>query len=564
MGDRSPSSPQEGEAPTSSSPSFPFFNHDATTLPNHLPPSIDDKPTARQKRKRTSPEDQAVLEAYYARDPKPDKAARLELVKKVALGEKEVQVSLEANLSSSAVLTNDLQIWFQNRRQSSRRKSRPLLPHEIAQYQLSKSGVAPDVTPSGPLPDPPQHHPQSEGRHSVSAPLEDSASRQTLPGSAEPEPNKQSEDSSSPPDIRRVAQDASENVAHPRQSSFAFSSQPTESVTSFEAPLSSTVSLGQPANPRSAPVFYDGRPEGGMLPAHAHPSRPGSPRRVRKSSSFVRLSMNSEGGAEVIAKDTSSPSPPRASMSQSIYSGITGPAVSSTSDATTSQASASMTGTTLHRASSGRSRDSRAWEFWCDKDCRSELEQKAEKEASGSAADAIQLLRSTSGRNILGAVPAKRNSAPRGHSHGSKRLRREGRMPLQRSSTSNGRLQGKELEPSSKRVPKLKDTKSVLSVHIPGNDSDKENWSPNSDSQSDEHSIVADADAENGSHGRSSKGPFTFDRRRSGAQRESIDPENDPEIAAFMRAGRESDKVSDHEELDCVQGLLSLSQGNWR
>lgn len=72
--------------------SFPFFNHDATTLPSHLPPSIDDRPVNRQKRKRTSPEDQSVLEAYYAHDPKPDKAARLDLVKKVALGEKEVQV----------------------------------------------------------------------------------------------------------------------------------------------------------------------------------------------------------------------------------------------------------------------------------------------------------------------------------------------------------------------------------------------------------------------------------------------------------------------------------------
>lgn len=87
------SSPRAEDTFTSSSPSFPFFNHNASTVPNHLPPSVDDKPLARQKRKRTSPEDQAVLEAYYARDPKPDKAARLELVKKVALGEKEVQVS---------------------------------------------------------------------------------------------------------------------------------------------------------------------------------------------------------------------------------------------------------------------------------------------------------------------------------------------------------------------------------------------------------------------------------------------------------------------------------------
>ena len=39
-----------------------------------------------------SPEDQAVLEAEYDNNPKPDKVARLEIVKRVALGEKEVQV----------------------------------------------------------------------------------------------------------------------------------------------------------------------------------------------------------------------------------------------------------------------------------------------------------------------------------------------------------------------------------------------------------------------------------------------------------------------------------------
>ena len=41
---------------------------------------------------RCSTEDQAILEEAYKRDPKPDKAARLDLVKQVALGEKEVQV----------------------------------------------------------------------------------------------------------------------------------------------------------------------------------------------------------------------------------------------------------------------------------------------------------------------------------------------------------------------------------------------------------------------------------------------------------------------------------------
>lgn len=40
-----------------------------------------------------SPEDHAILEAEYEKNSKPDKAARIEIVNRVALGEKEVQVS---------------------------------------------------------------------------------------------------------------------------------------------------------------------------------------------------------------------------------------------------------------------------------------------------------------------------------------------------------------------------------------------------------------------------------------------------------------------------------------
>lgn len=46
--------------------------------------------------KRHSTEDQAILEEAYKRDPKPDKAARHELVQQVALSEKEVQVGFHA------------------------------------------------------------------------------------------------------------------------------------------------------------------------------------------------------------------------------------------------------------------------------------------------------------------------------------------------------------------------------------------------------------------------------------------------------------------------------------
>ncbi len=44
--------------------------------------------------KTLSPEDQSILEAEYARNPKPDKAARMLIVDRVALGVKEVQVSM--------------------------------------------------------------------------------------------------------------------------------------------------------------------------------------------------------------------------------------------------------------------------------------------------------------------------------------------------------------------------------------------------------------------------------------------------------------------------------------
>lgn len=41
-----------------------------------------------------SKEDEEVLKAEYQKNPKPDKAARVEIVSKVALGEKEVQVGV--------------------------------------------------------------------------------------------------------------------------------------------------------------------------------------------------------------------------------------------------------------------------------------------------------------------------------------------------------------------------------------------------------------------------------------------------------------------------------------
>lgn len=48
-----------------------------------------------------SAKDKAILEAAYNANPKPDKAARLDIVKRVSLNEKEVQVRLSLVPSNS-------------------------------------------------------------------------------------------------------------------------------------------------------------------------------------------------------------------------------------------------------------------------------------------------------------------------------------------------------------------------------------------------------------------------------------------------------------------------------
>ena len=88
---------------------YAFLVHSRESLSQGSSPSIDNQRLVRQKRRRTryittvnkqnhhshcslSPQDHAYLEAEYDRNSKPDKVARQDIMKHVALGEKEVQV----------------------------------------------------------------------------------------------------------------------------------------------------------------------------------------------------------------------------------------------------------------------------------------------------------------------------------------------------------------------------------------------------------------------------------------------------------------------------------------
>ncbi|KAF8417839.1 hypothetical protein EV426DRAFT_352320 [Tirmania nivea] len=113
--------PSRSVAVGSSSSSYAFITHSQEGLRKNRPPIIDNAGLARRRRRRTSQHDQAILEKEYRKCDRPDKARRREITALVEMGDKEVQ------------------IWFQNKRQSARRKLKPLLPHEIIPNAMKSS-----------------------------------------------------------------------------------------------------------------------------------------------------------------------------------------------------------------------------------------------------------------------------------------------------------------------------------------------------------------------------------------------------------------------------------------
>ncbi|KAH8603064.1 hypothetical protein B0O99DRAFT_588114 [Bisporella sp. PMI_857] len=526
----------------------------------------------KQKRKRTSTRDQAVLEAEYKENPKPSKAARAIIVEKVDLNEKEVQ------------------IWFQNRRQINRRKSRPLLPHEVAAFGLGGMAAL-SSDPASSL----HHHSSQSSDDSITAPLNsepdgptssyDKDIVSTLVSQASQALSEQYyvKDNSVDETGERVDRSlecprsttpalkthSSFRLADGEETSFAlsesanksFSSTPgylanrwNASNTSFSTPLSSQI------------------PQSITPPIHA-PDPPSScPERIGvlnesiSSSSSVRLSMSLDGKAELV--DTPS-SPVQEHRRRPRSSGA---AIQQKRRSLQRSRSALPFGHSprslppfIPHLTSGRSRDARSWEFCCDPDARDELTTQAENESTGSAVAAISLLRSTSSaalksnNNKRNAPATKRD----GFDHGKK-------PKLGRAQSSLARLQGSEM-PMSK--PKGNDGL----MRSPSGDSDKENWLPGEggtqprrrplpssrpDNYSkskivlgDNHSIMSHAGNLGASKSRRRRGPHTetkvFEDQDGG----------DEEVERFMRGEVSPSKKGD---LDCIQGLLSLSQGNWQ
>ncbi|KAH7035352.1 uncharacterized protein B0I36DRAFT_318161 [Microdochium trichocladiopsis] len=505
--------PTSNERALSSSPSSISPDSSALSLqssfrlesgfPGH---GSDSEKHPKGKRKRTTSHDKTILETSYLANPKPDKAARLEIVRQVSLNEKEVQ------------------IWFQNRRQNDRRKSRPLSAEEIAALRYGGAVQILSADSSFAVSDIADQPSASsfDLRQSSTSPQQQPISAEvgTPPSSSSPRP------------AEPVCTPAPESTVKAAAQPFDLNSLPSSSQKSEPERVPETqsqsfsTSVGYLSNrwnmsnsfstPSAAAHRDDDEHRFESMPSSAE-----STHRLSTSSLFAsqtssqfRLSLSLEGKAELVS---SQPSPPRPSISPMPQDTTPLPPVRL--NRTLQRSRSSPLGVTLPpistltahlppQLSRGRSRDVHAWESCCDADSRDELTKLAESESSGSAVAAISLLRSSSssaslsslvqnssaplssspGNGVLQANSNKRNAPPSNRTHGrtgsghkkpkiSRTTSSVAMMQtsaLQHPDKENDGLTQEELEPEKKAAGK-----GSLSVILsPSADSDKENWSP--------------------------------------------------------------------------------------
>jgi len=283
--------------------------------------------------------------------------------------------------------------------------------------------------------------------------------------------------------------------------------------------------------------------------------------------------MSLDGRAELISGD---PSPPRARAVRPSSSGSVAQGRMRVQRSLSALPFGSMprktstTGPFVPNLPTGRSRDARTWEFCADAEARDELTTQAENESHGSAVAAISLLRSTS-NTTLKPNPNKRN-APSGKAE----TRTQGKKAkLARTQSSVARLQST-TKPHLKSMQDPSNNEKM--TRSPSGDSDKENWVPGENAGNPRRRLPSSKPAKQ----KQSKAVLQDNnnvpthaldlggrnkRRKQAQPQPSVyedevnSEEPDKEVEKFMRGELSPSKKGD---LDCVQGLLSLSQGNWR
>jgi hypothetical protein len=193
------------------------------------------------------------------------------------------------------------------------------------------------------------------------------------------------------------------------------------------------------------------------------------------------------------------------------------------------------------------------------------LTTRAEQEGSGSAADAIGILRAS--RKILAQNQARQNT-PIISRHGSHNVLgspcvKKSRGSMQRASTISGRISTKEYKKSGDETE---------SDDFPQTESDKENWEPEVAPASRRHQVSTPPAARRARQILGENTDVMSQNASLGALlardkgKGILDPEQDDELRSFMGGDGLSGRTSlgSAEEAGCVEGLLKLSQGQWR
>lgn len=303
-----------------------------------------------------------------------------------------------------------------------------------------------------------------------------------------------------------------------------------------------------------------------------------------KARSAVRISMSSDGEALIRTEDEPSPSKNRIRLIPARTPRLHG-LRRSTSAVNFGTPHSSLGDREGGSKAFGRSRDARTWELYCDSDARSALSTPLSSQ-NGSNVATPRLYqsgsrhslarRSFSKPSVLSPRPGllkQRTAVP-----GSDEKRRK----LSRTVSSLGRLEsiqkldGSQVLAEKNHSPKGYDDDVDWDV----GDSDKENWVPGTNRPNSRRprkatsqvqrpalqetgiknrSTVDDlALAANGKRGRAFRGARVPPNKEGGVK---VAGKLDAEVAAFMSG---SGPASREDDLDCIQGLLSLSQGAWR
>ncbi|KAK2758970.1 hypothetical protein FQN54_003068 [Arachnomyces sp. PD_36] len=580
MSDHDPPGPAKSSSPSTRpdtlSPNYAYLVHSRETLTQNIPPRMENKLPGRQKRRRTSPEDHAILEAEYQRNPKPDRTARANIVSRVALGDKEVQ------------------IWFQNRRQNDRRKSKPLQPHELMgprnTTQAPNFNIFKEPGFSGGS-DMPHGMPQTP---SGNTPATGSLHNPHLGSSFESIAIPRSQDEccampSSQTSIGSKYSNDTEVIGGSSQTPLPENCNLSSELDSRRSSIKRKRDLEDQQSRQDAGTKTDFIPpplrislsfDGEAMVRTGEEKTP-SPPKDRKSA--LRISMSSDGEALIRASNEASPSPSRdrVTMMNNKRNRFGNLQRSASAISLSEMASPSAELRGAKSKPFGRSRDSRTWELHCDTDARSALS------ASSSHGHAASLSRSSSNRSLKRkSFSGNRNTLTSRPDLANATLTpddSQGKRKLSRTVSSVARLQS---EPDlSTDAALLKDGKIPKSgkptdyddIDFQLGDSDKENWLPGTQTSNARRrgprgnrrrpalqSSRSAGGVSDGNQFSSNKRMKNSRDRRFGVDKENREAasEVDEEVSAFMAGG--STGASQEEDLDCIQGLLSLSQGAWR